>query len=291
VEEGSTVPRRGIGKYLKHARERADIRVRTAAAALGWSTPRLWRVETGQVSVRVSDVDSACRLYGVDEDLSDALKALARETRAHGWWHSYGDTVPDWFSLFVALEAAASSIRQYDTIFVPGLLQTRAYMHQLIAIEYPAMSAEDRRKLVAVKLERQALLSRVLSPAPKLDVILSESVLRRPVPDRSVMADQLRHLAVASQRFNVSVRILPFDAGLHRGAVVGAFAILDFPQDIPHPEPSTVYIEGATGALYHDRPAEIAAYEAIWASAADLALSGSDSHAMVAAAADEWASR
>lgn len=288
MDEGSTVPRRGIGKYLKHARERADIKVRAAADALGWSTPRLWRMETGQVSVRASDVDSACRLYGVDDDLSDALMALAKETRARGWWHSYGNAVPHWFSLFVTLEAAASRIRQYGTILVPGLLQTRSYMHELIELEYPTMSAEDRRKLVAVKLERQALLSRVLPPAPSLDVLLSESVLRRGVLDRDVMAEQLRHLAVASQRHNVSVRVIPFEAGLHRGAVVGAFAILDFPQNVSHPEPSTVYIEGATGALYLDRVAEIAAYEAIWQSAADLALGEADSRALVAAIADEW---
>ncbi|BCB85734.1 helix-turn-helix domain-containing protein [Phytohabitans suffuscus] len=291
MEQGSTVPRRQLGRYLKEARERADITVRAAAAALDWSTPRLWRVETGQVAVRASDVDSACRLYGVNEELSDALQALARETKARGWWHSYGDAVPDWFSLFVGLEAAASRLRQYGTALVPGLLQTRAYMYEVIGLDHPGMDADDRYKRVAVKLERQALLSRALPPAPTLDVILSESVLRRPVPDRAVMAEQLRHMVVAGERFNVSVRILPFDAGLHRGSVVGSFAILDYPQSTPHPEPSTVYIEGATGALYHDRPAEIEAYEAIWASVANLALSEAESRVMIAAAAEDWESR
>jgi transcriptional regulator with XRE-family HTH domain len=290
MEQGSTVPRRQLGRYLKEARERADITVRAAAAALDWSTPRLWRVETGQVSVRASDVDSACRLYGVNDELSDALKALARETKSRGWWHSYGDAVPDWFSLFVGLEASASRLRQYGTALVPGLLQTRAYMYEVIGLDHPDMSAEDRYKRVAVKLERQALLSRVFPPAPALDVILSESVVRRPVPNRSVMAEQLRHLVVAGERFNVSVRIAPLAAGLHRGAVVGSFAVLDYPQSHPHPEPSTVYIEGATGALYLDKPAEVEAYEAIWASLADLALSEQETRVMLAAAAEGWES-
>ncbi|WP_430495939.1 Scr1 family TA system antitoxin-like transcriptional regulator [Micromonospora trifolii] len=38
------------------------------------------------------------------------------------------------------------------------------------------------------------------------------------------------------------------------------------------PEPSVVYHESLTGALYLDRPAELAAYEEIWASLDALAL-------------------
>ena len=47
------------------------------------------------------------------------------EANTPGWWHRYGDVLPNWFQSYLGLEAAASLIRTYEVQFVPGLLQTR----------------------------------------------------------------------------------------------------------------------------------------------------------------------
>ena len=126
------------------------------------------------------------------------------------------------------------------------------------------LSEEERERAVQVRLQRQALLFRRLPAAPRLESVLSEAVLRRGVGGSPVMAEQLDHLLKLSELPNVSVRVLPLAAGPQPGAVAGSFVILDFPTTKggrAAPEPSVVYSESLTGALYLDKPDELAAYE------------------------------
>lgn len=98
---GSTVPRRQLGRYLRQLREEARITVKAAADALEWSAPKIWRIEGGATSMRSLDVEAMCRIYGAPPEMTEALTGLARETKARGWWHSYGDAIPTWFELYV----------------------------------------------------------------------------------------------------------------------------------------------------------------------------------------------
>ncbi len=189
-----------------------------------------------------------CDLYAATPELTGALTALATETKAKGWWHSYGDAIPDWFELYVGLESAASAIRRYDEALIPGILQSRAYA-------------------LAVY---------------QLEVILAEAALLRTVGDAATMAEQLRHLLKVGELPNLSIRVHPLSAGIHRGAGAGTFVILDFPAaKRTTPEPPVVYCESWTGALYLDRPEEYAAYEQVWASLDDLALDEAQSRQLI----------
>ncbi|WP_353962217.1 DUF5753 domain-containing protein [Micromonospora sp. NBC_01655] len=109
--------------------------------------------------------------------------------------------------------------------------------------------------------------------AARFDVVLSEAVLLRVVGGAVAMAEQLRHLVEASRLPHVSIRVAPLAAGPHDVAIAGSFVLLDFPLGIRvDPEPPVVYRESLTGTLYLDRPAELAAYEKVWASLDALAL-------------------
>ncbi|MFI7648234.1 helix-turn-helix domain-containing protein [Micromonospora sp. NPDC049460] len=277
---GSTVPRRQLGRLLRQYRTEAGVTLDAAAEALEYSRQKIWRIECGMGPVRVLDVKAMCELYGVSAEMTEAMRGLATETKSKGWWHAYGDAVPSWFELYVGLESAAASLRQYQETVIPGLLQTREYIQALARIDQPAASDEEREHAVQVRLQRQGLLTRRLPQPPKLDVIISEAVLRRRVGGEAVMTGQLSALVDASERANVSLRVVPLDAGPHVGAVAGSFVILDFPVTKggrAAPEPSVVYSESLTGALYLDKPAELQAYEAAFASAARLAQGEAES--------------
>lgn len=263
---GSTVPRRQLGRLLTELREEAGVSLDAAAEALDCSRQKVWRIEKGLVPVRVVDAQAMCARYRVPDDMTAIVLGLARETRAKGWWHSYGDVVPSWFSLYVGLESSASMLRRYDAELIPGLLQTREYATELFRRKNPHLSVEEREKLVAVRLHRQRILVRRLPAAPALRVVLSEAVLRRPIPDRSAMADQLRHLLDVAALPNVSLRVLPLAAGPPLASEAGTFVLLDFPRPFGRAatEPTTVYVENITGALYLDKPTEVAAYEHVW---------------------------
>src|ERR1700722_12038476 len=129
---GSTVPRRQLGRYLRDLRNAAGLTVRDAARGLEWSEAKLWRIETGQTSLRSLDVETVCRIYGAPPDLTEALMGLAKETQAKGWWHAYGDVVPEWFDVYIGLEEAASQICSYESELVTGLFQTEDYARTII---------------------------------------------------------------------------------------------------------------------------------------------------------------
>ncbi|MGH3624789.1 MAG: helix-turn-helix domain-containing protein, partial [Sciscionella sp.] len=77
---GSTVPRRQLGRYLRDLRSRARLTVRTAAGLLEWSEAKIWRIETGQTSLRSLDVEAMCKVYGAQDDMTEGLMGLAKET-------------------------------------------------------------------------------------------------------------------------------------------------------------------------------------------------------------------
>ncbi|MCZ7437730.1 helix-turn-helix transcriptional regulator [Micromonospora sp. WMMC241] len=268
---GSTVPRRQLGRALRELRTEARMTLDGAAEAVQCSRQKLWRIETGIGAVRGVDVNALCELYGATPELTGALTALATETKAKGWWHSYGDAIPDWFELYVGLESAASHLREYEDTLIPGLLQSRAYARGVYQ-HRSRMSEDERERLVEVRLQRQALLERRLPPAPKFQAVLSEAVLLRTVGTSSTMAEQLRHLLDVGRLPHVSIRVLPLTAGLHFGAVAGPFVMLEFPlRNRVEPDPSVIYSESLTGALYLDRKDEVAVYEEVWASLMSLA--------------------
>jgi hypothetical protein len=158
---------------------------------------------------------------------------------------------------------------------VPGLLQTEDYARTIITAENPDEEADEIECRVNLWITRQRLLTRAIEP-PKLMVALNETVLRRPVGGNSAMTGQLRHLDEVAELPNVTIKVVPVAAGLHRGVMSGKFTILRFPRngDGSETEPPTVYPDGYTGDLYLDKPTEVGRYEAVFEDIWNTALTG-----------------
>ncbi|MGW0809457.1 helix-turn-helix domain-containing protein [Nonomuraea sp. NPDC002799] len=269
---GSTVPRRQLGRYLRELRGKSRLTVRAAATALEWSEAKIWRIETGQTSLRSLDVDAMCKIYGAPTDLTEALKALAKETKARGWWHAYGDVISEGFDLYIGLEEAASRLSWYESELIPGLLQTSDYARTLIKADNVGIDEAEIDRRVHLRMERQRGLTRTTAP-PTLHVVLNEGLLRRPIGSRTMMARQLDHLVEVGHLPNATIKVMPFAAQLHPGVMSGPFVVLRFPLngDSKPTEPPTVYVDGYTGALYLDKPNEVerysTAFEYMWRSA------------------------
>ncbi|MFA1550711.1 helix-turn-helix domain-containing protein [Actinomadura chokoriensis] len=277
---GSTVPRRQLGRYLRELRTNARLTVQAAAKALEWSEAKMWRIETGQTSLRSHDVETMCRVYGAPDHLKVALMGLAKETKGKGWWHAYGDVIPDGFDLFIGLEEAARSLEEYSPELVPGLFQTPNYARTVIR-NNTRLKDEDIDRRVQLRVQRQTLVTRPTSP-PTLRVTLNEAVIRRVIGGPTVMAAQLDRLAEINELPNVSIRVVPYEAGAHRGLDTGPFKIMRFPTtgDGRDHEPPTVYVQGFTGALYLDKPREIDRYAEAFVIIWDNALPPEDSSAL-----------
>jgi hypothetical protein len=252
---GPTVRRMLVGAQLRRLRTEQGISREQAGEAIRASEWKIHRLENGQVGFKDRDIVDLLRFYGVDDpgQVADFL-VLAREANAPGWWHHYGDVLPQWFRAYVDLESAAALIRTYEGQFVPGLLQTEDYMRAVVSgghLEDPPEEAEHR---VQLRLGRQALLER--ADAPRLWAVVDEAALRRPVGGRQVMRAQLERLIEATKLPNVTLQVLPFAAGAHP-AMVGAFSVLRFTdQELP----DVVYVEHLTSALYLSKQEDVDQY-------------------------------
>jgi transcriptional regulator with XRE-family HTH domain len=274
VATGSTVPRRQLGRYLRDLRNAAGVTLKVAAHELERSEPTLWRIETGQTSVRSLDVKAMCELYGATPAMMSALMSLAKETKAKGWWQAYGDVVPEWFDMYIGLEAAAVRQSDYQTELVTGLFQTEDYARTIIRAHNPSETEAEIERRMELRLARQRIVRRPIDP-PMIQLAVGEQVLRRPVGGRVVMAAQLDKLAQVSELPNITLRVVPFGVGYHPGLISGSFTILRFPLNVggTETEPPTVYSESFTGALYLDKPREVERYSQafgdIWTASLD----------------------
>ncbi|MEU3744437.1 MULTISPECIES: helix-turn-helix domain-containing protein [Streptomyces] len=257
-----------LGRRLQDLRERAGLKREEAAKILRVAPATVRRMETAEVALKVPYVQLLLKEYGITDAEAEAFVALTEEANLPGWWQRFHDVLPGWFSMYVSLEGAASLIRAYEPQFVPGLLQTEAYARAILRSgavggsdagrpqgAAAAERAEETERHVALRMERQSLLTR--EDAPKFWVIMDETVFRRPVGDGpEVMRDQLDRLLEASESPNVTLQIAEFASGHHPGTY-GPFVLFRFAM----PElPDMVYSEYLTGAVYLDARPEVASH-------------------------------
>ena len=291
-ENGSTLARRQLGKYLREGREECGLTLQQAAGLIERSASTLQRIEKGAVvHLREVDVEALCKIYGFDDNRTAAMKALAVQGNEESWWCEYDDLIPPKFDFYVGLEAAARLLTTYEVELVPGLLQVPGYASTLIRSVYPDDGPEEHARRVQLRMRRQTRVTRKHHPVT-LDVILRESVLHGIVGGQKVMAGQLRHLADIGTRPNVTLRILPFNAGCPLGVAVGPFVILDFGADKSGRviDPPVVYTECFTGDLYLAKPDAVQRYHEAYESLKRSALDPQGSRALLRRRAKEYGS-
>lgn len=259
--QSPTVRRRRLALTLRKLRETAGITSADAARRVDHDASWLSRIETAEVRPHPNDVRALLALYGVEGDQAEAVIAVARQAKQRGWWQRYSDVLPDWFTAYVGMESEASVIRTYECQMVPGLLQTEQYARAAFEGAPVPMRGDEVDRQVALRMERQAVL--ISDDPPMLRVVIDEGAARRMVGGPEVLRRQLTRLIEESTRSNVQIQLLPYSAGV---GFDGSFVILDFPpMPAPYPdaaEERMVYVDTLTGALYLERPGEVAAYAA-----------------------------
>ncbi|GAA3163943.1 helix-turn-helix transcriptional regulator [Planomonospora alba] len=252
---GSTVRRIMLGASLRRLREEKGLTREAAGFHIRASESKISRMELGRVGFKTRDVEDLLTLYGVlDNAERRSLLEMVREANTPGWWHKYGDLLPNWFATYVGLEEAASVIRTYEVQFVPGLLQTSSYARTVIRLGYPDVPDAEIERRVHMRMQRQERLAK--KDGLRLWAVIDEAALKRPIGGRETMREQLRHLLEVATLPNITIQVMPFRFGMH-AAEGGAFSILRFPQsDLS----DVVYVEQLWGALYLDKREDVDPY-------------------------------
>ena len=253
-----TIRRRRLGAKLRELREELGITAEDVAQRLLVSQSKISRLENGRRSISQRDVRDLCRVYEVtDEKLLDALMAMARESRQRGWWHAFGD-VP--YSVYIGLEADAVSMHTYESLFVPGMLQTREYAYAVVAGIQPEALPAQNEKRTDIRMKRQEIIREQQEKPLRLWAVLDEAVLHREVGGVQTMREQLEYLLEVSSWPHVTVQVLPYSVGAHPG-MSGTFAILEFED----PDDATVvYLEGVTSDLYLEKEQDVRTYSTMY---------------------------
>lgn len=265
--------RRQLAARLRNLRKDVGLSIEDVAQKLECSPAKISRIETARRGVIPRDVRDLCHIYGADQAESDALMAMAREARQPGWWRTYDEHD---FHLYLGLESEASSITNYDTCAVPGLLQTADYARAIIRGVLPGIEEKVLAERVDARMKRQEILYR--EPHPRHKVILDESVLHRHIGSRQVMREQLRHLAEVACLPQVGIQVIPFSVGAHIG-FNSAFTLLEmFDPGVP----DIVYKEALTRLEYFDKSTDLAMYREVIERLTALALGPEESMARIA---------
>jgi transcriptional regulator with XRE-family HTH domain len=249
------VQRRRLRAELRKAREEAGLTQEQVAGAMEWSPSKVIRIEAGTSRITPNDLKALLRhLDVVDEQRTGELLALARAARAPSWWSQYRHIASAGFLQFVEYEAAASATSNFEPLLIPGLLQTEEYARAVVQQFDEQRTAERVDALVKLRMTRQELLDR--ADPPRLYFIVDEAVVRRLVGGRAVMRRQLRHLIQTADRPNVTIELVPFNAGVHPG-MHGPFVVIEFPDAA---DDDVLYLESPRGdVVYRDSPEEIKA--------------------------------
>ncbi|MFK0104119.1 helix-turn-helix domain-containing protein [Streptomyces sp. NPDC091217] len=249
-----TVLRMILGRRLQERRQEAGVSLEDAARALRVAPLTIRRLEKAEVALKPLYVEKLLETYGADRQETEEFVAFAERANEPGWWHTYRDVLPTWFSAYVSLETGAKTLRTYEPHYVTGLLQTREYARAVLGGGFPNDRDEELDRRVDLRLRRQALLDR--PDAPTLWVVMEEAVLHRVVGGPEVMRAQIERLLEVMELDHVSVDVVPFTAGAHVGACA-PFTYFRFEE----PElPDVVYSEILSGAMYLDQRSDVVSH-------------------------------
>ncbi|MFV2018476.1 helix-turn-helix domain-containing protein [Micromonospora sp. LOL_023] len=230
-----------LGVQLRRVREQANVTTEKAADTIEVSASTLRRIEQGRVGLKGPALNALLDLYGItDTELRETLLSMARTGKQRGWWAKYGD-LPNSYRQYIGLESAASTIQNFETLVVPGLLQTVDYTRAITAADASQPTPQAIEERVAVRMERQKLLT---EEKLRLVAVIDEAVLHRQIGGPEIMTNQLAALLEAQKRWNVVIQVIPFREGAY-ASMLSSFHILSFDEG-----PGVVYIEGLTGDLY-----------------------------------------
>ncbi|MFE0696672.1 MULTISPECIES: Scr1 family TA system antitoxin-like transcriptional regulator [unclassified Streptomyces] len=228
---------------------------RTLRIQRGWTQEQQGK-EIGYSAAAISAMETCA------QPASDAM--LVELQRVHGNGSRIFETarkymrmerLPEQFKDYALLEEAALSLQLFAANVVHGLFQTEAYARALIGGGHPPLSDERVEELVQLRMARKALFDR--APLPMIEIIIDESVLRRVIGSEKIMREQLLHLLECARRRNVTLLVLPLDAGKY-GEYAGGRGSMNLLETPEHER--LVYLEPQDETLLISAPAKVSVY-------------------------------
>jgi transcriptional regulator with XRE-family HTH domain len=252
---------------LRRARSRAGMSQDQLAAEISYSSSLIAMVETSKRTPSRDFAERCDTALGTDGLLGRLLSAVNI------------DTAPEWFRPWLTIEREATTLRSFQPLLIPGLLQIQDYTRAVLSAD-PQFSEEEVDAATASRLERRQIL---IGSGPRLLIaLIDEGALRRPVGGPKIMHDQLVELLDAAENPRIRLQIIPTEVGSHPG-LVGAFVIAS-----TEGTPDVLYLETVARGIMSGEPKDLAKAHGVFESLRSDALSRRQSLALIEEAARSW---
>ena len=219
-----------FGAEVRRAREAAGMTLADLGAAVPCDASTVSKIEAGILNPTERFLAACTEAFPG----SDWLARFYHDSR------TWGDgPFPRWFEDWLNHEREASSLRIWQPLIVPGLLQTADYARALFRADMLNTGDEVIDQLVATRLGRQRILDR--PEPPNLWIVLDESALHRLIGTPKTTYDQLIQVADMSMRSYICVQVVPASTGAHAG-LSGSFYVASTVG-----KPDVLYVDAVEG--------------------------------------------
>ncbi|MDN3352451.1 helix-turn-helix transcriptional regulator [Actinomadura sp. DC4] len=251
-----TIRLRRLAGALRRLRAERELSREDVSEATGINMTTLYRIEKARVRPQARTLAAMLTVYEVSGDERAALTQLLKDSARPGLLQAYADELPEEYSTYIEFEQEARSVWNYESLFIPGLLQTEEYARAVIPGTVPSYTRTQCDQRVKVRMERQEVLRR--DQPLHLWAICDEAALHRAVGGPKVMRDQLLHLINAMELPHVTLQVVDFATGAHPG-MPSSFVVMDFSDD-----PQVVYIDSMAGDLFLEEETELRRYTGLF---------------------------
>jgi transcriptional regulator with XRE-family HTH domain len=254
VEQRMKTEHGQVAATLRRMREQARVSREEAASIISCTSSKIGDLETGRSKPKPVELERLLDHYGVIGAERAELLEFARTARRRRANNAYTTAViPTNLRRAVDLESQATSLVFYSSELIPGLLQTRPYAEANLAWDRDNRP-DEVAKLLDLRMERAAALTRTHRPPLRYWCVLGEAALRTNIGGPEVMREQIEHLIHVNRTMhNVVIQILPFGSGPH--AVLGITATL---HRFPPPAPDMLILDSYGRDIVRDQPTEVA---------------------------------
>ncbi|MET7770435.1 Scr1 family TA system antitoxin-like transcriptional regulator [Nocardia sp. NPDC005366] len=271
-----TVARWELVLRLRELREQRGFDSATFAKQVGFTAANWSHVEKGRRMLTTNTIGPVLEMLEVDAEEREELLALLASSKQRGWWAKSSALIGPELQRLYGMEYGAQSIRSYDSLIVPGLLQTEDYARALISADVMIRPVQVEQ-LVAIRMRRQ---ERLRGPERvELTAVIGEGTLLQQTGGPKVLRGQLEHLAALSEESDsIAIRVIPFTATA--GAILGgaSFHLLDFAGE---QLPTFGWAESAVFGGVVDDPGLVRDLAFAYVRAREQSLSRTDSLALI----------
>lgn len=240
-----------FGSELRHYRTKAGLTLEQLGEKINYSSSQIGAIEQGKRPPTREFARLADQALGTDDALT-RLWPLARKT-----------PFPAWFHRWVDIEETAHTLKTWQPLLVPGLLQIESYTRAIVS-QRPDLTPEEIDTMVAARTNRQEILTR--ERPPLLCVMLDEGILYRQVGTKHVMREQLLALIEAAQRPRITIHVVPIESQALLG-LGGAFVIASVSGEADY-----VYVDGISEGYVTDRASDVEVIANMYEAIRSLAL-------------------